>query len=79
MSAPLARSTGPGRAGHAAGQPARLSLGLLAGPPPSLLLCAPVGVHQACRRRGGFCTFGRCRFPTRPVGRCSTLVPCCRR
>nr|XP_038033560.1 uncharacterized protein LOC101794476 isoform X4 [Anas platyrhynchos] len=43
-----------------------------------LFLQGAAGSHQACRRRGGFCTFGRCRFPTRPIGRCSTLVPCCR-
>uniref|UniRef100_A0A8C5ITR2 Beta-defensin-like domain-containing protein n=1 Tax=Junco hyemalis TaxID=40217 RepID=A0A8C5ITR2_JUNHY len=32
----------------------------------------------ACRRRGGFCTFGSCRYPTTPVGRCSTFKVCCK-
>uniref|UniRef100_A0A8B9VH88 Beta-defensin-like domain-containing protein n=1 Tax=Anas zonorhyncha TaxID=75864 RepID=A0A8B9VH88_9AVES len=36
-------------------------------------------IRQACRQRGGICTFARCRFPTTPIGRCSTAVPCCKR
>ncbi|NXE15877.1 AMP1 protein, partial [Lophotis ruficrista] len=32
-----------------------------------------------CRRRGGFCTFGSCRYPTTPIGKCSTFRPCCKR
>ncbi|NXQ77845.1 AMP1 protein, partial [Quiscalus mexicanus] len=30
-----------------------------------------------CRRRGGFCSFGRCNYPMRAVGRCSTVEVCC--
>uniref|UniRef100_A0A8B9D9T5 Beta-defensin-like domain-containing protein n=1 Tax=Anser cygnoides TaxID=8845 RepID=A0A8B9D9T5_ANSCY len=77
MSAPLNSSAGPGRAGHAAGQPARFSLGLPTGLPPSLLLSPGNGIE--CGRYGGFCTFGRCPFPATAIGKCADFVPCCRR
>uniref|UniRef100_A0A8B9VGX9 Beta-defensin-like domain-containing protein n=1 Tax=Anas zonorhyncha TaxID=75864 RepID=A0A8B9VGX9_9AVES len=44
-----------------------------------LFLQGAAGSRQACRQRGGICTFARCRFPTTPIGRCSTAVPCCKR
>uniref|UniRef100_A0A8B9DBW8 Beta-defensin-like domain-containing protein n=1 Tax=Anser cygnoides TaxID=8845 RepID=A0A8B9DBW8_ANSCY len=38
-----------------------------------LFLQGAAGSSHACRLRGGICTFGRCRFPSRPIGRCSSL------
>ncbi|NXX72156.1 SPHE1 protein, partial [Spizella passerina] len=32
-----------------------------------------------CRQRGGFCTYGRCNFPARPIGRCTLYSVCCKR
>uniref|UniRef100_A0A803V1Z9 Beta-defensin-like domain-containing protein n=1 Tax=Ficedula albicollis TaxID=59894 RepID=A0A803V1Z9_FICAL len=43
-----------------------------------LLVQGAAGNSSACRRRGGFCTFGRCRYPTTPVGSCSALKVCCK-
>ncbi|NWT26982.1 SPHE1 protein, partial [Cardinalis cardinalis] len=31
-----------------------------------------------CRQRGGYCTYGRCNFPARPIGRCSLYSVCCK-
>uniref|UniRef100_A0A8C0VJ62 Beta-defensin-like domain-containing protein n=1 Tax=Cyanistes caeruleus TaxID=156563 RepID=A0A8C0VJ62_CYACU len=47
---------------------------------PLILLLAQgaAGSSSACRRRGGFCTFGGCRYPTTPVGRCSAVSVCCK-
>uniref|UniRef100_A0A8C8AQ92 Beta-defensin-like domain-containing protein n=1 Tax=Otus sunia TaxID=257818 RepID=A0A8C8AQ92_9STRI len=38
-----------------------------------------IGSVIGCRRRRGFCTFGRCQYPTKPVGRCSRFQTCCKR
>uniref|UniRef100_A0A8C3R0W9 Beta-defensin-like domain-containing protein n=1 Tax=Cyanoderma ruficeps TaxID=181631 RepID=A0A8C3R0W9_9PASS len=29
-----------------------------------------------CRQRGGRCTYGRCNFPERPIGRCTLYSVC---
>uniref|UniRef100_A0A8D2MV73 Beta-defensin-like domain-containing protein n=1 Tax=Zonotrichia albicollis TaxID=44394 RepID=A0A8D2MV73_ZONAL len=42
-----------------------------------LLIQGAAGNIITCRRKGGFCTIGRCRYPTRAVGRCSAVEPCC--
>ncbi|NXQ16293.1 AMP1 protein, partial [Peucedramus taeniatus] len=42
-----------------------------------LLVQGAAGNVITCRSRGGFCTFGRCSYPTRPVGRCSSFQVCC--
>uniref|UniRef100_A0A8C8AYP6 Beta-defensin-like domain-containing protein n=1 Tax=Otus sunia TaxID=257818 RepID=A0A8C8AYP6_9STRI len=41
-----------------------------------LLVQDAAGSVIGCRRRRGFCTFGRCRYPTTPVGRCSRFRTC---
>nr|AJW76485.1 beta-defensin 137 [Garrulax canorus] len=33
----------------------------------------------ACWSKNGFCQFGRCRYPNRPVGKCSRSEWCCQR
>ncbi|XP_063247879.1 spheniscin-1-like [Prinia subflava] len=44
-----------------------------------LLVQGAAGGNRAeCRRRGGYCTFGRCRHPTTPVGKCSRFHVCCK-
>ncbi|OPJ76132.1 gallinacin-3 precursor [Patagioenas fasciata monilis] len=43
-----------------------------------LLIQGAAGNEAQCRRRGGFCTIGGCRFPTTPIGRCSSYRHCCR-
>ncbi|XP_068793029.1 gallinacin-3-like [Struthio camelus] len=43
-----------------------------------LLLQGAAGSASSCRRRGGFCVFGGCRFPTKNIGKCSTFVHCCK-
>uniref|UniRef100_A0A8C3U645 Uncharacterized protein n=1 Tax=Catharus ustulatus TaxID=91951 RepID=A0A8C3U645_CATUS len=30
-----------------------------------------------CRQRGGYCTYGRCNFPARPIGRCTLYSRLC--
>ncbi|NWS05208.1 GLL3 protein, partial [Motacilla alba] len=42
-----------------------------------LLVQGAAGDIIQCRIRGGFCSFGRCRSPMRPVGRCSSVQVCC--
>ncbi|XP_075004100.1 spheniscin-1-like [Calonectris borealis] len=37
------------------------------------------GSSFVCARRGGYCTFGRCRYPAISAGRCSRFRSCCRR
>ncbi|NXO75607.1 GLL3 protein, partial [Sitta europaea] len=44
-----------------------------------LLVQGAAGSSSRCRRRGGFCTIGGCRYPTTPVGKCSTFKVCCKR
>ncbi|NXT71837.1 AMP1 protein, partial [Chaetops frenatus] len=44
-----------------------------------LLVQGAAGGSSGCRRRGGFCTFGGCKYPTTPVGKCSTFRTCCKR
>ncbi|NXO45003.1 AMP1 protein, partial [Locustella ochotensis] len=34
--------------------------------------------ETGCRQRGGYCTYGRCNFPARPIGRCSLYSVCCK-
>ncbi|XP_067401076.1 antimicrobial peptide THP1-like [Emydura macquarii macquarii] len=40
---------------------------------------APGQNARICRRRGGFCGFGRCPFNSRPIGSCGRWILCCRR
>uniref|UniRef100_A0A8B9PCV5 Beta-defensin-like domain-containing protein n=1 Tax=Apteryx owenii TaxID=8824 RepID=A0A8B9PCV5_APTOW len=44
-----------------------------------LLLQGAAGSVSVCRRRGGVCVFGGCRYPTTAIGRCSRLHYCCKR
>ncbi|NXB49400.1 GLL3 protein, partial [Leucopsar rothschildi] len=44
-----------------------------------LFVQGAAGSSSDCRRKGGFCTFGGCRYPTTPIGRCSALKSCCKR
>ncbi|XP_066036689.1 spheniscin-1-like [Chamaea fasciata] len=44
-----------------------------------LLVQGAAGDFILCRRKGGFCTFGGCKYPTTPVGRCSRVQVCCKR
>ncbi|NXL26365.1 AMP1 protein, partial [Setophaga kirtlandii] len=46
-----------------------------------LLVQGASGERQSagCRQRGGFCTYGRCNFPARPIGRCTLYSVCCKR
>uniref|UniRef100_A0A8C5TB90 Beta-defensin-like domain-containing protein n=1 Tax=Malurus cyaneus samueli TaxID=2593467 RepID=A0A8C5TB90_9PASS len=44
-----------------------------------LFVQGAAGGASACRRKGGFCTIGSCRYPTTPVGKCSTFRVCCKR
>uniref|UniRef100_A0A8D0F9T6 Beta-defensin-like domain-containing protein n=1 Tax=Strix occidentalis caurina TaxID=311401 RepID=A0A8D0F9T6_STROC len=44
-----------------------------------LLVQDAAGSAIGCRQRRGFCTFGKCRYPTTPIGRCSGFRTCCRR
>ncbi|XP_072782377.1 spheniscin-1-like [Taeniopygia guttata] len=44
-----------------------------------LLLLLVQGAAAGCRQRGGYCTYGRCNFPARPIGRCTLYSVCCRR
>nr|XP_021136721.1 uncharacterized protein LOC110355456 isoform X2 [Columba livia] len=39
---------------------------------------AETGNEAQCRQRGGFCTIGRCHYPTTAIGRCSSYRHCCR-
>ncbi|NXP85183.1 AMP1 protein, partial [Passerina amoena] len=44
-----------------------------------LLVQGASGERQTgCRQRGGYCTYGRCDFPARPIGRCSLYSVCCK-
>uniref|UniRef100_A0A8C3P2G3 Beta-defensin-like domain-containing protein n=1 Tax=Cyanoderma ruficeps TaxID=181631 RepID=A0A8C3P2G3_9PASS len=38
-----------------------------------VLLSMETGGLSACRRMGGFCQIGFCRYPTRPIEKCSHL------
>uniref|UniRef100_A0A663EK84 Beta-defensin-like domain-containing protein n=1 Tax=Aquila chrysaetos chrysaetos TaxID=223781 RepID=A0A663EK84_AQUCH len=44
-----------------------------------LLIQSAAGYSSQCRRRGGYCSFSVCRYPSRPIGRCSGYRQCCRR
>uniref|UniRef100_A0A8C4K6I0 Beta-defensin-like domain-containing protein n=1 Tax=Dromaius novaehollandiae TaxID=8790 RepID=A0A8C4K6I0_DRONO len=44
-----------------------------------LLLQGAAGSYNSCRRRGGFCTFGHCRFSDRIIASCPRFHQCCRR
>ncbi|XP_008938863.1 PREDICTED: gallinacin-3-like, partial [Merops nubicus] len=43
-----------------------------------LLVQGAAGSTLGCSQRGGYCTFGRCRYPARSIGRCSVFRSCCR-
>ncbi|NXM06713.1 AMP1 protein, partial [Tyrannus savana] len=43
-----------------------------------LLVQSAAGSAIGCRRRGGRCSFVRCRSPARPIGRCSSISLCCK-
>uniref|UniRef100_A0A674HMA6 Beta-defensin-like domain-containing protein n=1 Tax=Taeniopygia guttata TaxID=59729 RepID=A0A674HMA6_TAEGU len=43
-----------------------------------LLVQGAAGNPLLCRQRGGFCTFGGCRYPSTPIGRCSAVQTCCK-
>uniref|UniRef100_A0A8D2LZN0 Beta-defensin-like domain-containing protein n=2 Tax=Passerellidae TaxID=1729112 RepID=A0A8D2LZN0_ZONAL len=42
-----------------------------------LLVQGAAGDIITCRRKGGSCSFLPCRYPTRAVGRCSSVQVCC--
>nr|AJW76486.1 beta-defensin 118 beta [Garrulax canorus] len=44
-----------------------------------LILLLVQGASAGCRQRGGRCTYGRCNFPERPIGRCTLYSVCCKR
>uniref|UniRef100_A0A803VBX6 Beta-defensin-like domain-containing protein n=1 Tax=Ficedula albicollis TaxID=59894 RepID=A0A803VBX6_FICAL len=37
-----------------------------------------IGGILECRRRRGYCSFGRCIPPAIPIGRCTGQTICCR-
>ncbi|NXO67705.1 AMP1 protein, partial [Phainopepla nitens] len=43
-----------------------------------LLVQGAAGSRIQCRRRRGYCSFGRCIPPARPIGRCTGQTICCR-
>uniref|UniRef100_A0A8C3U489 Beta-defensin-like domain-containing protein n=1 Tax=Catharus ustulatus TaxID=91951 RepID=A0A8C3U489_CATUS len=43
-----------------------------------LLLQGAAGSELQCRQRRGYCSFGRCVPPARPIGRCTGQTICCR-
>ncbi|NXW14774.1 AMP1 protein, partial [Circaetus pectoralis] len=43
-----------------------------------LLIQSAAGGSFQCRQRGGYCNFGRCQYPAKPIGRCSGFRQCCR-
>uniref|UniRef100_A0A8B9Z3R9 Beta-defensin-like domain-containing protein n=1 Tax=Buteo japonicus TaxID=224669 RepID=A0A8B9Z3R9_9AVES len=44
-----------------------------------LLIQSAAGDTLQCRRRGGYCTLGRCRYPSTSLGLCSRSHECCKR
>ncbi|NXW87936.1 GLL3 protein, partial [Alopecoenas beccarii] len=44
-----------------------------------LLIQGAAGNESKCRQKGGFCVIGSCRYPTTPIGRCSSYRHCCKR
>ncbi|NXY66349.1 AMP1 protein, partial [Callaeas wilsoni] len=43
-----------------------------------LLVQGASGSILQCRRRRGICSFGRCKPPLRPIGRCTSQTVCCK-
>ncbi|NXG66684.1 AMP1 protein, partial [Hemiprocne comata] len=44
-----------------------------------LLIQGAAGSSIGCRKKRGFCSIGRCRYPSIRIGKCSIFRPCCRR
>uniref|UniRef100_A0A8C0VHW2 Beta-defensin-like domain-containing protein n=1 Tax=Cyanistes caeruleus TaxID=156563 RepID=A0A8C0VHW2_CYACU len=40
--------------------------------------CLEIGSELECKRRRGYCYFGRCVLPARQIGRCTGQTVCCR-
>uniref|UniRef100_A0A8D2NG40 Beta-defensin-like domain-containing protein n=2 Tax=Passerellidae TaxID=1729112 RepID=A0A8D2NG40_ZONAL len=44
--------------------------------------CVPflleIGSELRCKQQRGYCSFGRCVPPARPIGRCTGQTICCR-
>uniref|UniRef100_A0A8C5TPL1 Beta-defensin-like domain-containing protein n=1 Tax=Malurus cyaneus samueli TaxID=2593467 RepID=A0A8C5TPL1_9PASS len=36
-----------------------------------LLVQGAAGTSGECKRKGGYCTYGRCNYPARSIGRCT--------
>nr|AIW00368.1 defensin 3 [Nipponia nippon]AIW00375.1 defensin [Nipponia nippon] len=43
-----------------------------------LLVQGAAGSPFRCIQRGGYCSFGDCRYPARSIGRCSRFQQCCK-
>uniref|UniRef100_A0A8B9N467 Beta-defensin-like domain-containing protein n=1 Tax=Accipiter nisus TaxID=211598 RepID=A0A8B9N467_9AVES len=43
-----------------------------------LLIQSAAGDIFQCKRRGGHCILGKCRYPSTAVGKCTRSHVCCR-
>ncbi|TRZ08006.1 hypothetical protein HGM15179_019098, partial [Zosterops borbonicus] len=60
------------------GDPPAMKILLLLFPLLLVLVQGAAGGLFACRRKGGFCQIGYCRYPTIPIEKCSRSQWCCK-